>query len=68
MEAEGHSIRGHGIVTPHLDLAAIKAWAKSAFTKERITDLFVIFSTATVLGLTLSILHRAMQNGTVTGF
>jgi hypothetical protein len=56
------------MVTPHLDLEAIKDRVKAALTTERIADVVVTVSTVAVLGTVLSFLHRAMENYTIVPF
>ena len=68
MRTDGQTIRGHEMVTPHLDLEAIRDWAKTTVTKQRIADVVVTVSTVAVLGAVLSFLHRAMENYTIVGF
>jgi hypothetical protein len=69
MGTNGHTIKGHEWVAPHLNREAVKEWAKRAFTKERIADVAVCASTVSVLGFVLFVLHRAMENShTIVGF
>ena len=68
MRTNGQALRGNDMVIPHVDLESVKGWAKRTFAKERIVDVAVCASTATVMGVVLSTLYRAMQNQTIVGF
>ena len=68
MRTDGRAIRRHEIVIPHVDPESLKAWAKATFTRERVAVVALCASTATVIGLVLFSLHRAMGNITVLGF
>jgi len=68
MRTDGQTIRGHEMVAPQLNLEAVKEWAKTTFTKERIADVVVTVSTVAVLGTLLSFLHRAVENSSIVGF
>jgi uncharacterized membrane protein len=56
------------MVIPHVDLEAVKEWTKRTLTRERIVDVAISASTVAVVGMVLSVLYRAMQNQTITGF
>ena len=68
MRTDGQTLRGNEMAIPHVDLESVKGWAKRNFTKERIVDAAISASTVTVVGVVLSVLYRAMQNQTITGF
>jgi len=68
MRTDGQTIRGNETVALQLDLEAVREWAKTTFTKERIVGVVVSVSTVTVLGVVLFTLHRAMENSTIVGF
>ena len=68
MRTDGQTLRGNEMAIPHVDLESVKGWAKRIFTKERIVDAAISASTVTVVGVVLSVLYRAMQNQTITGF
>ena len=68
MRTYGQTLRGNEVVVPHVDLEAVKGWARRIFTKGWIVDVAVCASTVTVMGMVLSVLYRAMQNQTIVGF
>ena len=68
MRTDGHTIRGQGMIAPHLDLEAVKQWAKRTLSTERIADIVLFASTAAVLGMVLFSLYRATENYTIVGF
>ena len=65
MRTDGYTIRAHEMDLPHLDLQAVKAWAKRVFTKERIVGIAVSGSTLTVLGVVFFALYGAMEANTI---
>jgi uncharacterized membrane protein len=68
MRTDGQTLRGNEMVIPHVDLEAVKEWTKRTLTRERIVDVAISASTVAVVGMVLSVLYRAMQNQTITGF
>ena len=68
MRTDGQTIRGNERGIPHVDLQAVKEWAKRAFAKERMVDVVVCASTVTVLGMVLHMLHMALETHTIVGF
>jgi len=68
MRTDGQTLRGNEMAIPQVDLDSVKEWAQRTFTRERIVDAAVCVSTVSVLGMVLSVLYRAMQNHTITGF
>ena len=65
MRTDGHTIRAHEKVFPHLDFQAVKEWAKRVFTKERIVTIAVSGSTLTALGVVFFALYGAMEANTI---
>jgi hypothetical protein len=68
MRTDGQTLRGNEMVIPHVNLEAVKEWTKRTLTRERIVDVAISASTVAVVGMVLSVLYRAMQNQTITGF
>jgi hypothetical protein len=68
MRTDEQTIRENEIVLQYMDLASVKEWAKATFRKESITEAVVYASTATVLGMVLFSLYRAMETRTIVGF
>jgi len=51
----------------HRGWRQLRYWAERVFTKQRITEITIVVSTLTIIGLVLLCLARAMQQGTITG-
>ena len=68
MRTEGQTMRRHEAATLHLDLETVKGWAKATFTKQRMVDVALCAATASIIGVVLSSLQRAMENGTIVPF
>jgi len=65
MRTAGHTIRGHEMVFPRLDLEGVKERAKRLFTKDRIVVLALSGSTLAVLGAVFFALYGAMEANTI---
>ena len=68
MRTHGETIRGHGMVIPHVDLQSVKEWAKATFTKERIREAALCAATVSLIGVVALSLHRAMESYIILGF
>ena len=68
MRVDGNTIRGHEAVTIHLDLESLKAWAKTAFTKERVAEAGVIAATMLVTGYVALVLYKGIETYSISGF
>ena len=68
MRIDGQTLRRNEMVIPHVDLKAVKGWAKATFTKERIVEGALCAATVGVTGMVLFSLHRAMENYIISGF
>ena len=68
MKIDGQTLRRNEMVIPHVDLEAVKGWAKATFTKERIVEGALCAATVSVTGMVLFSLHRAMENYIILGF
>ena len=51
----------------HLGWRQLRYWAERVFTKQRITEIAIVTSTLTIIGLVLLYLARAIQQHTITG-
>ena len=67
MKTDGQTLRENELVIPYVDLESVKEWTKRTFTKERIADVVVYVSTVAILGMSLHMLHIALQNYTIAG-
>lgn len=67
MRTDGHTIRGHEMEVPHLDLQSVKEWVRATLTKERMIDVALCAATLVVIGVVVFSLHRAMENYTIVG-
>jgi hypothetical protein len=65
MRTAGHTIRGHEIVFPRLDLEGVKERAKRLFTKDRMVVVALAGSTVAVLGAVFFALYGAMEANTI---
>ena len=65
MRTAGHTIRGHEIVFPRLDLEGVRGRAKRVFTKDRMVVLALSGSTLAVLGAVFFALYGAMEANTI---
>jgi hypothetical protein len=52
----------------HPDWEAVKEWAKSTFTKERIREAALCAGTVTFAGTLVFSLHKAMEHYIILGF
>jgi len=52
----------------HPDWETVKGWAKAAFTKERIHEAALCAATASLIGVVVVSLHKAMENYIILGF
>ena len=68
MRMDGATIREDGIAAPHMDLEAVKAWAKRAFSKERIAEAGVVAATIVLAAYFGAVLYQAIQNYTFRMF
>ena len=68
MRTNGQAMKGHEMVTPHVELESVRAWAKRIFTKERLQEAALCVATVGVIGTVLFSLHRAMENFVIVGF
>ena len=68
MRTDGNAIREYEMVGPHLDLEAVKDWAKRTFTRERIAEAAVAASTFVVLGYVWAVLYKGIQTYSISGF
>jgi hypothetical protein len=65
MRTGGHTLRGHEMVLPTLELDGVREWAKRVFTKDRMVAVALSGSTLAVLGAVLFALYGAMEANTV---
>ncbi len=68
MRTDGHTLRGNQLAIPHVNLEAVKAWAKEVFTKERIAEAGVVAATLVVTGYLGTVLFRGIQTYSMSGF
>jgi hypothetical protein len=62
MRSHGSVIRGHEVVIPHLDLEAIRVWARSTFTKERIAEAGVVAATLVATSYLGAVLYKGIHS------
>ena len=68
MRTDGQTIRGTGMVIPHVDLDSVKAWAKATFTKERMAEVGLVAATLVVTGYLGSVLVKGIETYSMSGF
>jgi hypothetical protein len=68
MRTDGQTIRGNELAIPHVDLEALKGWAKATFTKERIAEVGVVAATLVVTGYLGAVLLTGIRTYSMSGF
>jgi hypothetical protein len=68
MGTDGQTIRGNELAIPHVDLEAVKAWAKATFTKERMAEVGVVAATLVATGFLGAVLFGGIQTYSMSGF
>ncbi len=68
MRSDGNAIRGLEVLTPHLDIEAIREWVRSRLTAERIAEAGLVAATVVLAGYLGAVLYRGVQTYSMTSF
>jgi hypothetical protein len=68
MRTDGQTLRGNEMVTPHVVLESVKAWAKATLTRERVAEAGLVTATLVVTGYLGSVLVKGVETYSMSGF